>query len=359
MNSLIMKLMMAIPLLLVPGVGYAYQSYTNEGYDLSRYESDEDDDYDSEEEEYLLPYQGEDDIDDHAYCYEMEDSDDSYECCIKMDDCDCCPQVCCGRGFICADLLYWRAFQGGLDICVPTEVTDTTSGGGLVTSTFRGKGRDPHFNWRPGFRVGIGYVSAYDEWDVGAIWTYFHSHAQRGDQVRWNIDFGIVDVLAGYRVRLSPCFTLRPFAGLRGARINQKLRIQSSTLDLIVDNNSKQNFWGLGPLLGLEADWGLGCGFSLYSNGSISWLYGNSHLKLIESDTSTDAINYCDVRKHLNATLVSADVGVGVRWQTCLCQNRLLVLQCGLEHHHYFDYNRICDGDLSFDGINFSAGIEF
>jgi hypothetical protein len=30
-----------------------------------------------------------------------------------------------GHGFIGAELLYWRAFQDGLDVCIPTDVSDT------------------------------------------------------------------------------------------------------------------------------------------------------------------------------------------------------------------------------------------
>lgn len=292
---------------------------------------------------------------------------------IESDNClscqpDCC---CCGKGFITADLLYWRAFENGLDTCVPRDVSDSVSSDGRVVSTFRGKSRDPHFEWDPGFRIGTGYEFACSDLDVGVLWTHFHSHTHdhisHDTEVRWHIDFDVIDIIAGYESNLSPCWTLRPFAGLRGARIDQKQHIDefpsstSSANGLIaIDTKNKEDFSGVGPLVGLEANWNIGCGFSVYASASVSWLYGHFDVRLSEFEEFIDAIDSCKVKKHLNANIAAADAAIGIRWDTCFCMDTRLFLKLGLEHHRYFDYNRIgCYGDLSFDGATFSAGIEF
>ena len=47
-----------------------------------------------------------------------------------------------------------------------------------------------------------------------------------------------------------------------------------------------------------------------------------------------------------------------LRWKTCFCKNSFLILQLGLEHHRYFNHNQFCGyGDLSLDGVSFSAAI--
>ena len=397
MNSFFLKIRLAIAFLLVASIGHAHD-YLDEdiGYaDDNGYAYDYDDQhsgdnrlvYDGQsyienEEDYEDGYGGDESLvydGEYAYGENDEDYEDGYggdeslvykgkyaygeneEHYSSMSDewecCSCCELTCCGRAFIGGELLYWRAFESGLDTCVPTAVSDSTSGS-VVTSTFYGKGKDLRFKWRPGFRIGAGYESACNCWDVGATWTYFHSKAQNGSGFKWNINLDVVDLLAGYECGCDSCYAMRPFVGVRGARIDQKLRIQSSTDGSVVNNSNRQNFWGVGPLVGLGGDLSLGCGFSLYASGSISWLYGNFHLKAINSDSTVDTVDFCSVRKHLDASVGSADLALGIRWQTCWC-NTEWVLQCGLEHHGYFDYNRICNGDLSFDGVNFSVAIGF
>ncbi len=270
------------------------------------------------------------------------------------------PTCCeCGNTFITADLLFWRPFEGGLDTCIPDSTTDTTTSG-TVISTLNGTARDPHFRWTPGFRIGAGYEPADCGWDFGASWTHFHSHANANGG-RWNIDLDVVDAIAGYEYCLSPCFVLRPFAGLRGARIDQQVRVNEFIASELttINTNNKEDFWGVGPLIGLEGDWKIGCGFSLFASGSISWLYGKFDVRLIDSTVTADSASYCNVGKNLDASLAGADAAIGIRWCECFCSTELL-LQVALEHHRYFDYNRIGGyGDLSFDGVTLSAGLEY
>jgi len=292
-----------------------------------------------------------------------------------------CQPCGCGKGFISAELLYWRAFESGLDTCVPKEVTDIVTPDGTVISTFRGEGRDPHFRWDPGFRIATGYEFACSDWGVAAAWTHFNSRtdSSNNSRLRWNIRLDEIDILAGYDYKVGSCFALMPYAGVRGVRIDQKvhagefgssssslsstsLSTSSSIPDFFFSNrHHKERFSGVGPLFGLEADWNIGCGFSFYANASVSWLYGKFDIRLTEADEIFGGFNFCSVRKRLDAILTAADAGIGIRWKQCVCENMELFFQLGLEHHRYFDFNRIgdCCGDLSFDGLNFSAAIEF
>jgi len=275
------------------------------------------------------------------------------------------PVYCC-KGFIGADLLYWRAFRSGLDLVVPIEDSDTVTSEGRVISTFSGRSRDPHFSWSPGFRIRAGHELAWCHWDIAAFWSHLHSHAHGShnseNELRWNIDFDVIDLIARYEFCFNSCFTVRPFGGLRGARIDQKLHLSEFfENDLItITQNNKEKFSGIGPIFGLEANWGVGCNFSLFTNLSVSWLYGHFNVRIIETEEFVDAVNFIQLRNHLDANLAVADAAIGVRWQKCYCKNKLLFLQLSLEHHRYFNYNRIGEySDLSFDGVNFSAGIEY
>lgn len=299
----------------------------------------------------------------HAYDNYGNDSS-----CGSPMDCVPCQPVCCGRAFVNADLLYWRGFADGLDDCIPSEVSDVIASDGFVTSRFRGKGRNPHFNWDPGFRIRAEVEPDCVDWLVAATWTHFHSHASRSrnnfNKVRWNVDLDVIDLMLGYDLDSCSSFSWRPFVGLRGARIDQSFRrnaFENSSSFFGTRNRNKQDFHGAGPLIGLEANWDMGCNFSLYANASVAWLYGHFDSKLAERYRGINSRSYCSTTSHITSTLTSADAGLGIRWETCFCQNNRLLFQLGLEHHRYFDYNRIGSGcgDLSFDGINFSVGVEF
>lgn len=311
------------------------------------------------------------------------------ENCFSCQPCQPCQPCCGGKGFVSAEFIWWRAFERGLDTCFPTDVSDSVRSDGKVVSTFSGKDRDPHFEWNPGFRIGAGLEFDCSKWFIADTYTHLHSRAHsdrhdssyNGNDLRWNLHYDALDVMLGYDSDLCSGFALRPFIGLRAARIDQKLHINafpgststfsstsSSSLDLFVvpndlvsiEKRNKERFRGLGPLLGVEAEWNVGCDLSVYASASVSWLYGNFRVRLFESNEFTDAVDICRERKHLDACLGSADASIGIRWQQCFCNNTKFILQVGLEHHRYFDYNRLgCYGDLSFDGVNVLAGFEF
>jgi hypothetical protein len=295
----------------------------------------------------------------------------AFEATTCIEDSCCAPCQPCGHGFIGAELLYWRAFQDGLDICVPTDVSDTVLSDGRIISNFEGRSKDPNFEWNPGFRLGAGYEFACSNWDVGAIWTHYNSKAHRSfsdeNRLRWHVDLDVVDLLVAYQSDFDSCFSLKPYLGLRFARIDQKLRLGEApdattfaiTDETLLGTNNKHKFTGAGPLIGLEADLQVACGFSLFVDGAVSWLYGRNDVRLTNSIATIDVIDFSNIKSKTISTLMVADASFGIRWQTCICAKPIF-LELGYEHHRYFDYSRIGNcGDLSFDGLRLGAGIGF
>lgn len=268
-----------------------------------------------------------------------------------------------GDFYLRTDFLYWRAFESGLDTCVPKHVSNKIKSNGKVVSTFSGETHEPDFKWNPGFRVTLGY-GIPSNWDSEVIWTHFHSHSKshkHKNHFNWTMDLDVIDPVIGYGFCFNQDFVLRPFGGLRFVRIDQKitndLSISRSSFSFI---DNKEKLTGVGPLFGVEANWGLMYDMSLYANASISWIYGHFHVNLSESNGTNETVESFSSNKHLNAIVAVADAGIGIRWKACLSRKVKLILQLGLEHHRYFDYSRFNGySDLSFDGVNFSAGIVF
>ncbi|MCE2982271.1 MAG: hypothetical protein LW832_01775 [Parachlamydia sp.] len=274
-------------------------------------------------------------------------------------DCTGCPpQPCYFKGFLIADLLYWRAYESKLDVCRP-ELENPCG----ECRTYKGEGREPHFKWGPGFRIGLGYL--INDFDFLITLTHFNSRTNHSehDRLNWKVDFDSIDLLTGYEFGCTPCLAIRPFGGLRFARIDQEIRTSKCRQSLASNFGWRwkhdEDFSGIGPVLGLDGNWNL-YGINLYVNVAVSWLYGNFHVHLNQSEQQFDE-TYCVMTKtHLTACIPVFDASAGIRWQACLCRGIQFVFQLGLEHHAYFNYNRIGDcGDLNFDGLNLSAGFAF
>lgn len=279
----------------------------------------------------------------------------------------CCPQSC-GRLYFGGAALYLRAFEGGLSsACDGTEITTTTEDG-LIISRLEGRAHDPNFKWNLGYRVELGYEFANSCCDIGVIWTHYDSHSQsHGDasQHNWNIDFNVVDLVYGCDYNCSPCFAVTPFGGIRYAAINQNLHVEFSNLvdgaiSSSLTGRLKEDFVGIGPLIGLEADWNMGCGFSLYGGISVAALYGTFHVRSQQSEQFPIGINIDHTRKNVQACQTVVDAEFGIQWETTFCCDKCLFVRLGVEQHRYFNFNQFCGyGDLNIDGVCLGLGVNY
>ncbi|MBS0603646.1 MAG: hypothetical protein JSS60_01270 [Verrucomicrobia bacterium] len=94
-------------------------------------------------------------------------------------------------GFVTLDFLYWYARESNLDIgrvCdyirQPVSPLDQPPGGPFANSPVVRDLALPtkHFyvddEWSPGFRIGVGWNTNRDGWDLYANWTYYHNESK-------------------------------------------------------------------------------------------------------------------------------------------------------------------------------------
>lgn len=278
---------------------------------------------------------------------------------------NCCPESC-GRFFLGADLLYFRAYEGGLSGPCDSTCIRNTDEDGFTVSRLVGKNHDFDFDWNAGFRVGAGYEFADRNLDLGVFWTNYNSHTNSGshrNKQHWKVDYNVVDVVVSCNWDWSNCCSFTPFGGIKYASIDQKLhnRFQS-----FVDNTrstsrsrSKEDFCGFGPLFGIAGDAPLWCGLSLYGNISVAILYGHFHVKSRATEVFDTGRNIDFTRSHITACQPVVDAGFGIRWNTCIC-NKNVWLQAGFEQHRFFNHNQLCSyGDFSLDGASLGLGLTF
>lgn len=176
------------------------------------------------------------------------------------------------------DLLYWRPFQANLQYV--SRIRQDQS--------IHRKGID--FEASPGYRIGVGIEESLKAWDMAFLWTRFYNRStssahgelivpwksealSRKASSVWRLQYDVVDIELGKQMK-----TLRPFMGIRAARIAQHIRshyvdVQGSLEDL--DRRAKNRYSGIGPRAGVRLTFGKDEGWSLFAQGAVAMLWGS------------------------------------------------------------------------------------
>jgi hypothetical protein len=171
---------------------------------------------------------------------------------------------------------------------------------------------------------------------------------------------------------------------LRTAWVNQKYNVDYSTLfdvdsDVVLDSYStdmKNDYWGIGVRGGLDTQWGLGAGFSIYGNAALSILYG--FFDVHDTESYVDAVGVAGTliaeKNSFRAGRAITDLQLGLRWDTNFSNERFhFGILAGWEHHMFFSQNQLMrfvdgdtvgmfiqnQGDLDFQGWTIAARFDF
>lgn len=81
--------------------------------------------------------------------------------------------------YVQADYILWHASEGGLSFAA--KGGDNTRGMAEISNNVLSQGSviAPDFKTSSGFKVGLGLDFHYDGWDLGATYTWLHTHANR------------------------------------------------------------------------------------------------------------------------------------------------------------------------------------
>lgn len=314
------------------------------------------------------------------------------------------PQVRDGADlFFTADLLIWQAHENGLSTAVKAQSPQPAA-----SALYRSSVKNMEFDWDPGFRLGLGWNTPHDGWDLGVNWTWFQTKAKQNVNVNsdhillstdtyplaqagidgyrslssnWRLHLNLLDLNLGREFFVSKWMTLRPFVGLRSGWIFQNMNETYGEATPVVSQTGtymkrKCNFWGIGPRAGLDTQWGLGYGFSLFGNASAALLYGfyesTNYQTQVFSGSSNDAVsNTNSVRVGRAIT----ELSLGVRWDTMFGDDRChFGIQAGWENLMFFGQNQFShfigtsnnagsyvsnQGDLTIQGWTLSGRLDF
>jgi hypothetical protein len=299
-----------------------------------------------------------------------------------------CPSYSCDPSYntafrIGAEALYWKAAESGL-----ANLTKATLHPANITG---GRTKHPRFNWHWGFRLDAGYNICHDLWDVYASWTRYHIKDRRSFTLgesrdpatpelpilapfwvlasvsvpvndaewRWKVNLDLIDLQIGREFYASTFLSLKPHVGLVVGWIHQtnNLHYESETTAVIdpapgarvFSIHMQNNFWGIGIIGGVDTKWELGCGFSIYGNGSMAALDGHFHTTydIFSTEDGAPFTDY-DTINHQNMANFVAHLALGMRWERSFACDRFNTsIWMGYEQNIFFEQNQFMN--LQFD----------
>jgi len=298
--------------------------------------------------------------------------------------------------------LYWKAYEEELDYVIKNTGATAINNGGEVERAA--------FDWNWGFRVDLGYEIPKKKMDLDLCWTSYRTEGTVSDSVAspvtlfsvWSIpnqagtafefqsnahahlsinilDFGMSATFAPRRF-----LDITPFIDLSAARIHQKIHFNLSGgpgvggLTVVDDSiQMKNDFWGIGPKLGINTLWDLGWGFGICGDFNLSLLYGFFDITQNEAATFRGTVpnTFLDIeRNKFHLPRLNFDLFLGMRWDRMFCSNRChLLFEAGWENLIFLGQiqlmrfvnqdnsgiNVTSKGDLALQGLSMRATFTF
>lgn len=309
----------------------------------------------------------------------------------------------CYEYSIFADGLYWRAYEDGLDYVIKNN-------NGAVHIDTCGQVERAEFDRTGGFRTGAGCYNKMRDMGAMAYWTRFHTRGsdalsetfpvvlfpvwtnpgsmlgtEQDASACVKLDLDMLD--AQFYGKFSPtcAINVMPMLGVVYARINQIFNINSSgaqstaPVAIVLDDDIDMcnDYWGVGPKMGLRSFWDIGCGLRAFGHFDFALLYGKFDIKQNEHVTFSDGVDpttFLQISCNRWAMCRPRfDIMLGLAWQGEFRGGRQFDVQVGWEQLYFFGQNQLLrffddvnaganmavNGDLALQGLTVRVGFGF
>lgn len=271
--------------------------------------------------------------------------------------------------FITSDFIFWQALEDGLEYAASTHTALTADT--IDAPPTNGRVLNVDFGWHPGVKVGMGGCTERDNWDIYLQWTHLVSHNNTSSEIptdgflipatvfpstslaardqafsSWRCIYNTIDLEVGRSFYLGKQWVTRFYGGVRSGWIRQTYNTEYT--DVVASTNLVEigtvrdrntfNTWGLGPRVGVDFNWLLGCGFSLFEKNAVSLLYTKpkAELREIFNEAELSLRN----SKGNSSVRPNFDLEAGFGWGTYFADYGWHVdLALAYEFHFWLDQN--------------------
>lgn len=295
------------------------------------------------------------------------------------------PELSCDCGwFGTLSFTYWKAGEDNLQLGTRTTITGKTDAG--TSDNFDFKQIEMDFEYKPGFKIGLGTYLGCNDWELYAEYTYFRGTSsvsqstlpanddtstpttnytilpnwwiipltnvgQLSDDLKngrgsWHLSMDLLDMEVAKTFYLHQCLTSRLSGGLRAAWIRQEYDASYSNTSTENnggnndDNNVAFNYsqtnntknWGVGPRLGLDLNWKFWSCFRAFIDSSASILFTKYTTDSISASYELTSSTMSNAPQSTTASFCNIDdpfyvlpqteMTIGLGWGTPFCCDR-------------------------------------
>lgn len=263
-----------------------------------------------------------------------------------------------------ASFIYWHVSQENMNVAYHEPAVSSSVNHYNMSY--------PEFSYKPGFKLGFGFNTNYDDWTGFFEYTWLHQNTSHTSTAGSSTEIKAVNVLSdtlvGYTsvnshwkmnmdkldfgmsrpFYFSKRITMLPVGGLRALWIRQNFNntYETSTQELLV--KSKSHSWAFGPMFGTATRWFFGEGFRFEGKGNGALLY-TRYTKVSSKQvagTTTDVAHQHDY----NCLRPMMDLGIGFGWGTYIgCQDYYIDLSASYDFNLFWDQNVMLNNIQSFN----------
>jgi major outer membrane protein len=216
--------------------------------------------------------------------------------------------------YMTGSFVYWQLSQDNMEVALNDTLTNVNY---TTNNQIKGELVRMDFDYKPGFKVGLGMNLDQDDWDVFAEYTRLHasnSASANGTDIvpggvpgpifptwghpyviqtnvyntaseKWDSNLDAINLDLGRAYYVGTQLTFRPFFGLRSLFLTQSVHAEyvntsfTNTLGSFVeipgvlDVVQRNRSWSIGPRVGVDTHWALGMGVRLFGNANADVLY--------------------------------------------------------------------------------------
>lgn len=255
------------------------------------------------------------------------------------------PSLAAAQWTVFEDVMYWHASQQPTSTWAYQFSLNTNNVNDPLSQGTNFVEPNIYFGWSAGLRLGVAQTpEAY--FDKKIYWTHFST--KTGDaitvpvgqyllpqffngftttsvynmaDIQWNIEMNQIDAKMGHRFYPQGSVMLHPSVGVKGATIRQSIHSswQMNELGFVLyqaTENLKNNFSGIGPVVGLDARWEFFKGLSLLGDFEAALLWG--HWRISDDFYRPNSLFYAEktIQSLTSDTLGSFMTGyfLGLEW---------------------------------------------
>jgi hypothetical protein len=251
--------------------------------------------------------------------------------------------------YVTGSFIYWQPKLDGLNSGSYGMDTVTHKKGGFAQMDF---------DYKPGFKVGLGMNSTFDNWTFYAEYTWIHADEHKGFTVpnlspttalpvwnedasgfdsvssKWDHHNNIVDFNIGRPYYVGTNLSFAPFAGFRAYWMENAMDVlYTVTTPNDYEGHATNGSWAVGARVGIESNWMLTQDFRVIGKAAGSLAYQKIHTFFKELDS---AVIQDKIRTEYSQITPNVEAALGLGWGTYFSSKEWHFDISALYEFHYF-----------------------